>query len=154
MTEPSPNRRSVLLALSAGTLVAAMPARAESNGIEEAIRAAIGNARPRAGRVAIDLPPLAESGNSVPLKVAIDSPMTANDFVRRVLVFSDRNPRPWIATMSLGPRAGRAEVGTNIRLNGTQNVIAIAEMSDGTYWSEQRNVEVTIGACDSLSLRF
>lgn len=157
MTHATPlTRRSALAAIGAGALAIGVvtPGRAEGNGMDQVIREALAGARATPGRVHVDLPALAESGNSVPLKVMVDSPMTAGDHVRRVLIFSDRNPRPWIATMNLGPRAGRAEVGTNIRLNGTQNVVAIAEMSDGTYWRDERNVEVTIGACDSLALRF
>jgi sulfur-oxidizing protein SoxY len=161
MTPPPPllSRRRALAGLGLGTLaVMALPGAAQAGAaeMEAALRDLIGPARAGAktGRILIDLPPLAESGNSVPLKVAVESPMTEADHVRRILVFADRNPRALIADFRLGPRSGRAEVGTNIRLSGTQNVIVYAQMSDGTYYTRQRAIEVTIGACDSLLLRF
>lgn len=153
------DRRRVLAGLGLGTLaVMALPGAAQAGDaeMEAALRDLIGPARAgaRTGRVLIDLPALAESGNSVPLKVSVESPMTVKDHVKRILIFADRNPRALITDIQLTPRAGRAEVGTNIRLSGTQNVIVYAQMNDGTYYTQTRSIQVTIGACDSLLLRF
>lgn len=127
---------------------------ANTGDIKAAIRNAVGDAKPRTGKIKITLPPLAESGNSVPLTVKVESPMTARDHVRKIWIFADKNPRSRIATVYLGPRAGEATFTTNIRLSGTQNVIAIAEMSNGRYWTQRKSVQVTIGACESLLMRY
>ena len=106
------------------------------------------------GRVTLKLPALAESGNSVPLTLDIDSPMSGQDRVMRASIFASRNPRPLVATALFGPHAGTPSFSTNIRLSGTQDVIAIAEMSDQTLWTSQVRVLVTVGACDVLQMRF
>jgi sulfur-oxidizing protein SoxY len=111
------------------------------------IREATGGATPKTGRVKLTLPPLAESGNSVPLKVQVDSPMTATDHVTSIHLFSERNPRPVIARFHLGPHSGRAEVSTRIRLAGTQQVVALAIVNDGSCWLGAANVVVVAGAC-------
>ena len=111
------------------------------------IRDATGGVLPRLGRVRLRLPALAESGNSVRLKVAVESPMTAEAYVRCIYIFSEKNPRPLIARFSLGPRAGRAEVSTRIRLAGTQRVVALAVMNDGSAWWATAEVVVTAAAC-------
>jgi sulfur-oxidizing protein SoxY len=137
-------------------LIALSPVRSQANDAEtvSAIRELFGDARPQTGRITLSLPSLAESGNSVPLTVSIDSPMTESDHVRRVCLFANRNPRPLIAAMIFGPNAGKAAFSTNMRLSGTQDVIAMAQMSDGALWTEQARVMVTIGACDSLQMRY
>jgi sulfur-oxidizing protein SoxY len=119
-----------------------------------AIRDIFGDVTPKTGRITLELPPLAESGNSVPLRVSIDSPMTKADHVRRVCIFANRNPRPLIATVIFAPQAGKAAFSTTLRLSGTQDVIAMAELSDGTIWTEQAPVMVTVGACDTLQSRY
>lgn len=111
------------------------------------IREASGGATPKTGRVKLTLPPLAESGNSVPLKVQVESPMTATDHVKSIHIFSERNPRPVIARFHLGPHSGKAEVSTRIRLAGTQQVVALAIMNDGSCWLGETNVVVVAGAC-------
>ena len=111
------------------------------------IREATGGVLPRLGRVRLNLPALAESGNSVRLKVEVESPMTAETYVRRIHIFSEKNPRPLIARFSLSPRAGRAEVSTRIRLAGTQRVLALAVMNDGSAWMATAEVVVTAAAC-------
>ena len=111
------------------------------------IREATGGVPPRLGRVRLSLPALAESGNSVRLKVEVESPMTAETYVRRIHIFSEKNPRPLIARFSLSPRAGRAEVSTRIRLAGTQRVLALAVMNDGSAWMATAEVVVTAAAC-------
>ncbi|MCI3950892.1 MAG: sulfur oxidation protein SoxY [Burkholderiales bacterium] len=99
------------------------------------------------GRVKLQLPRLADNGHSVPLKVTVESPMTTAEHVRTITLLSERNPRPVLATFHFGPRAGRAEVVTRVRLNGTQRVVAVAQLSDGSYWSASAEVEVTESAC-------
>ena len=111
------------------------------------IREATGGIQPKTGRVTLTLPTLAESGNSVRLKVQVDSLMTAEEYVQSIHILSEKNPRPVIARFSLGPHAGRAEVSTRIRLAGTQQVVAVAVMNDGTAWMAMAEVVVTAAAC-------
>lgn len=101
----------------------------------------------RQGRVTLDIPRLADNGNAVPLKVRVDSPMTAADHVKTIHLISEKNPRPLIAVFHLGPRSGRAELNTRIRLNGTQFVMAVATLADGSRWSGIAEVDVTESAC-------
>ena len=111
------------------------------------IRQATGGAIPQLGRVTLSLPTLAESGHSVRLRVRVESPMTPQAHVKRIHIFSEKNPRPLIARFSLGPGAGRAEIHTRIRLAGTQQVVAVAVMNDGTAWMASAQVVVTAAAC-------
>jgi len=99
------------------------------------------------GRVRLELPRLADSGFSIPLTVTVDSPMTERDYVKTVLVVADRNPQRDLCWFYLGARAGRAEVSSRIRLNGTQRVVAVAQLSDGSFWSDARHIEVREAAC-------
>ena len=101
----------------------------------------------KAGRVKLELPELAENGNSVPLRVSVDSPMSAADHVKTIYIFSEKNPVPNVARFHLGPRSGQARVRTSIRLAGTQRITAVAFMSDGSLWSGAANVIVTQAAC-------
>ena len=103
--------------------------------------------RVQSGRVAVSVPAISENGYSVPLSVAVDSPMTADDYVRRVLVVSASNPLPVIASFDLGPRAGLAKMSTRIRLADSQRIYAIAEMQDGSLWSGYAYSVVTLAAC-------
>ena len=112
-----------------------------------AIKKVVGEASVQKGKVKLDLPPLIENGNAVPLVVSGDSPMTAADHIKAIHVFTEKNPQPNVVSLHLGPRAGRASVATRIRLADSQTVIAIAEMSDGTFWSDQVEVVVTLAAC-------
>lgn len=129
--------------------------RAEPSVRPEPVEALLGNltngAPINSGRVLIDTPRLADNGHSVPFRVRVASPMTAADHVRSVTLVSTRNPRPVIAKFHFGPRSGLAEVSTRVRLNGTQEVIAIAQLSDGSYWSASAQVEVTESACLDMS---
>lgn len=140
-----PSRRTVLAAGAATLLIT--PARAETDLRAEAVRAFAGEAEIKAGRVRVDLPPLVENGNAAPLTVAVESPMSEADFVRRIAVFNEKNPQPNVLTVQLGPRAGRALVSTRIRLATSQRITAVAEMSDGTFWSGEADVIVTLAAC-------
>jgi sulfur-oxidizing protein SoxY len=151
------SRRVAMTRLGAGCAVIALsPRRARAGEAEtlSAIRDIFGDAKPKTGRITLELPPLAESGNSVPLKVSVESPMTEADHVRRVCIFANRNPRPLIATVIFSPQAGKAAFSTTLRLSETQDVIAMAELSDGTIWTEQARVMVTVGACDTLQSRY
>ena len=102
---------------------------------------------PRAGRITIDLPEIAENGNSVPLAIAVDSPMTARDHVSDVLVLADRNPRPVVAQFHFTAMAGRAQAATRIRIASTQTIIVLARTSIGALFMDQKPVKVTIGGC-------
>jgi sulfur-oxidizing protein SoxY len=152
MDEINLTRRETLivgaLAVAGAAAVAPAPAAANTPGqMENAIRSVIGEAEVRKGKVTLDLPPLVENGNTVPLSVTVESPMTQADHVKAIHVFNEKNPQPNVVSMKLGPRAGKASVSTRVRLAGTQKVTAIAEMSDGTYWSDSQEVIVTLAAC-------
>ena len=136
------------LAAAGAASLASPPVAASTPGqMERAIRQMIGEAEVRKGKVTLDLPPLVENGNTVPLTVIVDSPMTKADHVKAIHVFNEKNPQPNVVSMQLGPRAGKAHVSTRVRLAGTQTLTAIAEMSDGTYWSDSQEVIVTLAAC-------
>jgi sulfur-oxidizing protein SoxY len=130
-----------------GTLVVVRPARATPAAMAAAIARVVGDAPVTPGRVKLEVPPLVENGNAVPLAVSVESPMTAADHVRAIHVFTEKNPLPDVASFHLGPRSGRARVATRIRLADTQTVVAIGELSDGTFWSAQADVVVTLAAC-------
>jgi sulfur-oxidizing protein SoxY len=124
------------------TAVSATPAEAK-----EAILKLTAGATVKPGRVTLELPPLVENGNSVPLTVSVDSPMTTADHVKAIHVIVEKNPQPYVASFHLGPRAGRARVSTRIRLADSQSVVAICEMSDGSFWSGSAESVVTLAAC-------
>ena len=146
------SRRDVLVAGSVAAVGTALPAQAQVQSIvpgqmEAAIRNLLGEATIRKGKVTLDLPPLVENGNTVPMTVSVDSPMTRENHVKAIHVFNEKNPQPNVISMRLGARAGRAQVSTRIRLAGTQKLMAIAEMSDGTCWSDTQEVVITLAAC-------
>jgi sulfur-oxidizing protein SoxY len=99
------------------------------------------------GKIAIDLPEIAENGNTVPLTITVESPMTADDRVTDILVVAEGNPRPGIATFHLSAMSGRAEAATRIRLAATQNIVVVAKTSKGELFTQQKPVKVTIGGC-------
>jgi sulfur-oxidizing protein SoxY len=112
-----------------------------------AIRSVVGTAEVQTGKVKLDVPPLVENGNTVPMTVSVSSPMTPNDYVRSIHVFNEKNPQPNVGNFYLGARAGRAQVSTRIRLADSQKIVAIARLSDGTFWSASADVVVTLAAC-------
>jgi len=112
-----------------------------------AIKQYVGDAVVRVGKVKLDVAELVENGNTVPLSVAVDSPMTATEHVKRIAIFNERNPQRDVARFTLGPRSGRALVATRIRLATSQKLVAIAQLSDGSYWSHSADVIVTLAAC-------
>ena len=134
--------------------LASAPRRAGATpaAMEEAVRKVIGTAQVNKGRVKLDVPPLIDNGNSVPLSVAVESPMTPSDYVKAIHVFSERNPLPNVVSIHLGPRAGRARIATRVRLADSQTVLALAELSDGSYWTDSAQVVVTLSACLEESL--
>jgi sulfur-oxidizing protein SoxY len=123
------------------------PAFAASGDLAAAIAAFAGNAPVRPGRVTLDVAPLVENGNTVPITVAVQSPMTEADHVSAIVVFNEKNPQRDVAVFRLGARAGRATVATRIRLATSQQLVAVAQMSDGSYWSHAVDVIVTLAAC-------
>jgi sulfur-oxidizing protein SoxY len=147
------SRRAILQATAglassgALALLSVRPAQSTPEMMQDAIRAAIGEASVQKGKVKLDLPPLVENGNSVPCTVTVESPMTAANYVKAIHIFNERNPQPNVISVKLGPRAGQAKFSTRIRLADTQNITAIAEMSDGTCWSDDIDVIVTLAAC-------
>ena len=146
----TPARRrfvSLLAGLAAAPLLPPRAARAQADPLRLLVQKVTGGAAVGAGRVTVDTPRLSDNGNSVPLKVSVESPMTTTDYVRSITLLSERNPRPIIAKFHLGPLAGRAEVVTRVRLNGSQRLLALAQLADGSYWSGSAEVEVTESAC-------
>ncbi len=136
--------------LAAAALAPALRAqmvRTPLNNMPDAIRKLVGAKLISKGRVKLDVPPLVENGHLVPLTVSVQSAMTEADHVRAIHVFTERNPLPEMATFRLGPRAGRARVTTRVRMADTQNVVAIAELSDGSFWSDSAHLIVTLAAC-------
>jgi sulfur-oxidizing protein SoxY len=146
------NRRQ-MLTIGAGILTVAAwggaisPARAAKNDSEELIKKFTGGKPATEGRVRLDLPEIAENGNTVPMTVSVESPMTEQSYVSDVLIVSDGNPRGGIATFHFSPASGMAEVNTRVRLAETQHVIAVAKMNDGSFFMASRPVKVTIGGC-------
>jgi len=149
-----PSRREFLVAaggaaavLASALVISVRPVHATPEAMKDAIRKVVGAAKITPGRVKLELPPLSENGNTVPLTVSVESPMTPTEHVKAIHVFTELNPQPDVVTFRLGPRAGRARVATRIRLATTQTVTAITELSDGSFWSDTAAVVVTLAAC-------
>jgi sulfur-oxidizing protein SoxY len=143
-------RRELLLgsgASAAALLLAVHAAQATPESLQAAIRNVTGNAEIGKGKVTLDIPPLVENGNTVPMSVSVESPMTATDYVKTIHVFNEKNPQPNVVAIHLGPHAGKADVSVRVRLADSQRVVAIAELSDGSFWSTTANVIVTVAAC-------
>jgi sulfur-oxidizing protein SoxY len=141
------DRRQLIFAGVALCSVAPRPAGAASAELETAVRDFTGGAAPRDGRVRLDVAPLVENGNTVPLTVSADSPMTPADHVSAIAVFNERNPQRDVAIFHFTPRSGRATVSTRIRLATSQTLVAVARMSDGSYWTTKSYVIVTLAGC-------
>ena len=142
------HRRALFrLAASSALLVALRPAHAADAQLEDAVTAWAGSTQPRSGRITIDIAPLVDNGNAVPITLRIDSPMTPADHVREIALFNERNPQRDIARWQLGPANGRAEVSTRIRLATSQQLAALARLSDGSVWQQRVDVIVTLAAC-------
>ncbi|MCK1745410.1 SoxY-related AACIE arm protein [Bradyrhizobium sp. 139] len=129
------------------SIITLRPLAATPAMLNSAIRSVVGEAQLRTGRVKLDIPPLVENGNTVPMTVSVASPMTADDYVKSIHVFNEKNPQPNIGNFHLGPSSGRAQVSTRIRLADTQKVVAIARLSDDTFWQVAVDIVVTLAAC-------
>jgi len=130
-----------------GSTLIVRPAFATAAEMQDAIRGYANGAPVQVGRVKLDVSPIVENGNAVPISVSVDSPMTAANHVTGIAVFNDRNPERNMVKFVLGPRAGRAMVSTRIRLATSQQLAAVARMSDGTCWVHTVDVLVTLSAC-------
>ncbi|MCW5737868.1 MAG: SoxY-related AACIE arm protein [Enhydrobacter sp.] len=139
--------RRLFLAGAAGVTLLPFAAEAISEGLAAAIREVTGGAELRTGKVTLDIPPLVENGNTVPMTVIVESPMTPDDYVKAVHVFNEKNPQPQVFSAWLSPGNGKAAVGTRIKLADTQKVVAVAETSTGEFWAVSAEVIVTIAAC-------
>jgi len=147
--------RRQFLALVSGALAAGeLGAQLDPNiqalraaALEAAVRRITGGKPVRPGRVKLEVPPLIDNGNTVPLSVSVDSPMTSADHVKAIHVLTEKNPQPYVVSAYLGPRAGRASIATRARIADSGRVIAIAQLSDGSFWSATVSVVVTLSAC-------
>jgi sulfur-oxidizing protein SoxY len=141
-------QRRHLLAASGLALVArSVPADEAADALRAAVRAWAGTVPVREGRVTFDISPLVENGNTVPVSVRVDSPMTAQDHVQEIMIFNERNPQREVLRVGLTPANGRAQVDARIRLATSQQLVALARLSDGSLWSRHVDVTVTLAAC-------
>jgi len=145
------NRRQAL-GIGAGALAVAMggfaeTAFADKKEADEIIAKFTGGKTPAAGKVNLDLPEIAENGNTVPMSVSVDSPMTTQSHVTEVLVVGDGNPHAGVVKFHFSPASGVAEASTRIRLAKTQTITAVAKMNDGSVFMNTKQVKVTIGGC-------
>jgi sulfur-oxidizing protein SoxY len=142
------SRRSVLTGAGMGLAsLAAGGGTSKASAMDDAIHELVGEAPLEKGRVKLEVPSIVENGNTVPLTVSVDSPMTETDYVEGIHLFNEKNPQPFIAAFYIGPRAGKARVSTRIRLADSQRLVAVARMKDGTFWSDTADVIVTLAAC-------
>jgi sulfur-oxidizing protein SoxY len=148
------HRRDVLLGAAGAAAFASLLALggrvlAQDNAPSAAdfLKTILGDAKPAEAKVNLDLPEIAENGNTVPFGVSVESPMTDQDYVKAVHVVATGNPRPEVASFSLTPLSGKASISSRMRLGKTQDVIVVAEMSDGKFYTGKRTVKVTIGGC-------
>lgn len=149
MTEWINRRRffTRIAALLALPLLNLRSARAQTTAADALLEKITGGAPLRNGRVRLEIPALADNGNSVSLRVVVDSPMTPADHVKSLHLVAPKNPRPGVASFFFGAGAGKPQLTTRIRLSGSQGVMAIAAMSDGSFWSATTEVAVTVSAC-------
>ena len=141
------SRRAFVAGAAAITVLPFAPALATPDAMAAAIKEVTGDASIRESRVKLDLPPLVENGNAVPLTVSVESPMTEADHVKAIHVFNEKNPQPHVFDIRLGPSNGKAQVSTRIKLAASQKVVAIAETSSGEFFSASADVIVTLAAC-------
>jgi sulfur-oxidizing protein SoxY len=141
---PVPARRHALQALGGLLAVTLVPAaRATPEAMRDAMRAFAPGAVPREGRVTLDIAPLVENGNAVPVTISVDAPVR----VQRIGLYTERNPLPDVVQFELGPRVARPVVGTRIRLATSQQIVALALLTDGSCWMSKVDVVVTLAAC-------
>ena len=146
-------RREVLALAGTGVIVVAgiglfpVTASADATAVAKAIKKLIGDKPTKSGRITLELPQIAENGNTVPIGFEIDSPMTDSDYVKAVHIFAEGNPNPDVASYRFTPGTGKAKVSTRMRMIKSQNIVAVAEMSDGSVYMTKKAVKVTIGGC-------
>ncbi|MEN5082343.1 thiosulfate oxidation carrier protein SoxY [Bosea sp. TWI1241] len=145
-----PSRRDAVrlaaLAFAAGAIAPSL-ALADEKAVAAEIKKLYGDKPMGQGKIKLDVPEIAENGLVVPVNVEIDSPMTETDYVKAVHLFADGNPQPGIVTYRFTPACGKAAAATRMRLAQTQDIVCVAEMSDGSLYSTKANVKVTIGGC-------
>jgi sulfur-oxidizing protein SoxY len=143
------SRRDALAMLGAtGTLAfISSAALADGAAVAEKIKNLTGGKSVGEGSITLDLPEIAENGNAVKVAFSIDSPMTADNYVKTVYVMADGNPTPDVASFSYSPAMGACSASTRMRLAKTQNIVVLAEMNDGSFKQAQQTVKVTIGGC-------
>jgi sulfur-oxidizing protein SoxY len=145
---PRLNRReAIILGVGFESLSFSATQANAKNDSDELIKKFTGGKEPVKGKVKLDLPEIAENGNTVPMNVAVESPMTEQSYVMELMIVADANPRGGIVTFRFSPVSGIAEANTRIRLAETQNVIAVAKMNDGSVFMDTKQVKVTIGGC-------
>ena len=151
-TQLTLSRRQALKGVSAFalTLVAAgllaPGAHADAAAVDAAIKKLV-KGTPEDGKIKLDLPQIAENGNTVPVAFEVDSPMSKDDYVKTVHLFAEGNPSPEVASFHFTPQSGMARASTRMRTAGTQNVVVVAEMSNGKVYMAKQQVKVTIGGC-------
>jgi len=136
--------------LAIGFCANPLAAFAKKEDANEAIKKIVGGATVRTGKVTLTIPPLVENGNLVVLKVSVDSPMSANDYVKAIHVIAEGNPLPNIFTAYLTPRSGTANITTRVRLADSQTVWAVAQLSNGSFWQGSAETLVTLSACTEM----
>jgi len=132
---------------AAAMMIGPKLAHADAAAVEAEIKKLYADKKADAGRIKLDVPQIAENGLVVPFTIDVESPMTEKDFVKAVHVFADGNPQPWILSYRFSPECGKAAASARMRLAQTQNIVCIAEMSDGKLFSTKSEVKVTIGGC-------
>ena len=146
-------RRDFLSMAGTGVIVVAgigiLPgaANADPAAVAKAIKKLIGDKNTKVGRIKLELPQIAENGNTVPIAVEVESPMSSSDYVKAVHIYAEGNPAPDVATFRFTPDSGRARVSTRMRMIKSQNIVAVAEMSNGKVHMVKNAVKVTIGGC-------
>jgi sulfur-oxidizing protein SoxY len=147
------NRRETLRGIGIGASAALLAATfspaalADAGAVDALIAKMFGGKAPVDGAITMDLPEIAENGNAVPFSVSVDSPMTADNYVKAIHIFAEGNPRPDVVSFRFSPKSGRATASARMRMAKTQNIIAVAELSDGSLIRAQKEVKVTIGGC-------
>jgi len=145
------SRRAALLLGAGGAVLTALGwgarAQADAKAAAEQIAKFTGGKTAEKGKISIELPEIAENGNTVPLSVSVDAPMAADNYVSEVMVVAEGNPNPGVVTFHFSPMSGKAEASTRIRLATTQNIVVVAKTSKGEFYTGQKLVKVTIGGC-------
>jgi len=148
MTANVSRRGALSLGMGAATIVVlGTPTIAWASATEDAVAAFTGGAEAKSGKITVTAPEIAENGNTVPIEVAVDSAMEGDDMVESIMILADGNPNPGVATFKFSPLSAEATASTRVRLAQTQNIVAVAKMKDGSFYTDTRAVKVTIGGC-------